>query len=286
MKVFITGTESFVGKELIKQCLEKNIEVFGCDIKSEIYNSFDITNRNIHEIIPDEIDALIHLASLSDNKQCENNDYNCFNINVLGTINIMEACLKKNVKQFIFASSEWVYDSFKENEIKDENSFIDISNHLQEYPLSKLVSEANIRQKYKRGFCDTTILRFGIIYGPREKGGGSAIESVFNSVRTKDIVEIGSLKTGRCFIHVKDIASGIISSIGLKGFNLLNLEGNTLINLEAIIEASKKIFNKNPQIVEKDPNNPSIKNVSNNKAKEVLLWKPQISLEEGLKTLL
>ena len=54
-------------------------------------------------------------------------------------------------KQFIFASSEWVYDQFKEGVPKTENDLIDIANHTSEYALSKLVSEANLRQKYGSG---------------------------------------------------------------------------------------------------------------------------------------
>ena len=93
------------------------------------------------------------------------------------------------------------------------------------------------------------------------------------------------MKTGRCFIHVSDIASGIIKSIGLEGFNIINFQGNRLITLNDIIETSKKILNKNPKIIEKDPNNISIRNVSNEKAKKLLNWEPKIDLEEGLNNL-
>ena len=59
-----------------------------------------------------------------------------------------------------------------------------------------------------------------------------------------------------------------------------------MITLKDIIEISKKILNKNPKIIEKDSNNISIRNVSNKKAKKILNWKPKISLEKGLKSLL
>jgi len=203
----------------------------------------------------------------------------------MGTLNLIEAAQKKNVKQLIFASSEWVYDNFTENEIKNEDSLINIANHNSEYALSKLVSEANLMQKYQHGFCPVTILRFGIIYGAR-KEGGSAVETLFRAVKEKNTIEVGCLKTGRHFIHVSDIASGIIKSIGLGGFNIINLQGNKLITLKDVIETSKKILNKNPKIIEKDPNNISIGNISNKKAKRLLNWEPKIDLETGLKSLL
>ena len=57
------------------------------------------------------------------------------------------------------------------HEIKDENSMINVGNIKSEYALSKLVSEINLTQKYRQGFCPVTILRFGIVYGPRKRIG-------------------------------------------------------------------------------------------------------------------
>lgn len=243
MRVVITGAKGFVGQEIALQCQKKGIDVLGADIidadERNYYNA-DISSNRIKEIIPEGCDAIIHLAALSRDRDCKNNAYNCFNLNVMGTLNLIEAAQMKNVKSFIFASTEWVYDSFLEDEIKDEDSFIDIAKHKSEYALSKIVSEANLRQKYLYGFCNVTILRFGIIYGPR-KSDWSAVESIFHTVNTKDAVEVGSLKTGRCFIHVADIASGVIKSIGLTGFNLINLQGARLITLGEIIEVSKSL---------------------------------------------
>jgi len=127
-------------------------------------------------------------------------------------------------------------------------------------------------------------LRFGIIYGQR-LDGWSAVESLFYAVKSKDEVRVGSLKTGRCFIHVSDIASGIIKSIGLTGFNIINLAGNRLITLGEMIETSQKILRKNPKIIETDSTNASIRNISNEKAKELLNWRPEIDLTAGLNKL-
>jgi len=241
MKVVITGSKGFIGRELISQCKEREIEVIGIDIienSEKNYYKAGITSKEISEIIPKGTDAIIHLAALSRDLDCRDKAYDCFNINVMGTLNLIEAAQKKNVKQFIFASSEWVYDNFTESEIKNEDSLINIANHKSEYALSKLVSEANLRQKYQHGFCPVTVLRFGIIYGPR-KTNWSAVESLFNVVNIKEEITVGSLKTGRCFIHVSDIASGIIKSISLEGFNIINLQGNKLITLKDIFEISK-----------------------------------------------
>ena len=287
MRIFITGIYSFVGQELVRQCKTKDIECLGVDlidVKAKNYYKADIREPQIAELIPAGIDAIVHLAAMSRDGDCKNKGYECFDSNVMGTLNLINAAQKRNVKQFVFASTEWVYDSFKENEIKDENSVIDISKITSEYALSKLVSENNLRQKFAHGFCPTTILRFGIIYGPREKNW-SAVESLFNTVKTKDEVAVGSFKSGRCFIHVEDIVSGIIASLRLQGLQIINLQGDRLITLGEVIDTSKEILKRNPCLIEKDPSNVSIRLVSNARAKSVLNWHPAFNLKRGLESL-
>jgi len=284
MRIFITGIYSFVGQELVKQCRVKGIECVGVDlidVEAKDYFKVDIRSAQIANFIPEGIDAVIHLAAMSRDGDCKNKAYVCFDSNVMGTLNLINASGQRKVKQFVFASTEWVYDSFNGNEVKDENSVVDISKLTSEYALSKLVSENNLRQKFAHGFCPVTILRFGIIYGSRANNW-SAVESIFNMVRTQPQVKVGSLKTGRCFIHVSDIAAGIISSLGLKDFHTINLQGNHLITLGDIIKTSKQVLGLSPQVLESTPENVSIRRVLNQKAKELLAWQPQVDLSTGL----
>ena len=173
MKIVITGSESFVGRELISQCKNKGLDVIGLDSidvnhANYEFHQIDIRSPKIADFIPEGADALIHLAALSRDDDCRGKAYECFDTNVMGTLNMIKVSLARNVKQFIFASSEWVYDTFNMSEEKDENALIDISKHNSEYALSKLVNESNLRQQYTHGFCSVSILRFGIIYGPRK----------------------------------------------------------------------------------------------------------------------
>ncbi len=290
MKIFITGSESFVGKNLIKKFIKNSIDVYGIDLVSKSnldyeYHQIDINNENISDIIPESCDAIIHLAALSRDPDCKNKAHECFNINVMGTLNLIKAAIKKKSKQFIFASSEWVYENFENNQEKNEEHFIDITKHSSEYALSKLISESNLRQQFENGFCPVTILRFGIIYGPRENNW-SAVESIFNQVRNNESVSVGSLKSGRRFVHVDDICNGIIKSIGLNGFEIINLTADRVISLDDIMTESQKILKKNIEIIENDPKQISIRNPSNEKAKKILKWNPEIDIKNGLRTLL
>ena len=289
MKLIITGSESFIGKELIRQCKEKEIKIIGIDIidkeNSEFeYHKISIYTPEIINIIPNDVDAIIHLAALSRDSDCKGKAYECFENNVMGTLNLIKCAKEKYVKQFIFASSEWVYDEFKEKQSKDEEYPINSLSLTSEYALSKLTSEINLKQQYVNGFCSTTILRFGIIYGPR-KNNWSAVEAIASQIKNNDEINVGSLKNGRRFIHVSDIVNGIIKSIGLKGFHTINLCGDKIITIKDIIENCEEIFNKKIRIIENNPNEQNIRNPDNTKAKAILGWSPEIDLKEGLKSI-
>jgi nucleoside-diphosphate-sugar epimerase len=151
--------------------------------------------------------------------------------------------------------------------------------------LSKLVSEINLKQNYKKNKINSAILRFGIIYGPRENNL-SALETIFYNTIKNDKIEVGSKKTGRNFIHINDICDGIFKSINCKGYNVINLEGEKFISLENLIKKTSQILNKKILIEEKFPKIPNIKIVSNQSAKRILGWKPKYSLEKGINSLL
>jgi nucleoside-diphosphate-sugar epimerase len=290
MKILITGSESFIGKQLILQLKTLDCNIIGFDSISPInpdyeFHQIDIRDPEIHKLIPNDIDVLIHLAALSRDPDCKNKAVECFDVNVMGTLNLIKSAQLQNVKQFIFASSEWVYDKFIDSEEKNEDSEINIANHNSEYALSKLISESNLRQQYNNGFCNVTILRFGIIYGPR-KSNWSAVESILNQVKNQDKVSVGSLKSGRRFVHVLDIVKGITNSFGLEGFNIINLTGNQINTLKDIVDTSQLVLDKKIDVLENNPEQISIRNPSNLKAKQIINWEPKIDLKTGLESLL
>lgn len=280
MKILVTGSEGFVGKVLIRKLHVQGHEVTGWDVEEVDITDVRSVDKKMKEVSPE---VIIHLAAMSRDKECSGRATECFNVNVLGTLNLLDWSQFYGVKQFIFASSEWVYgDSEVE---KDEGAFINTMT-LGEYALSKHVSEVNLLQNFMRTSLPTTILRFGIIYGPRENNW-SVVESLFNTIRMENKVTVGSLQTGRHYIHVEDIVSGIVKSIGLTSYHIINLEGDKFISLEEIIHTSELILGKEKiKVIQNVMSGPSIRKIKNMKAKLILGWKPEYSLIEGLKSLL
>lgn len=286
MRIFITGVNSFVGKELIL-LLKKNPQnkIYGCDInltKNKSFIKADIRKKDFFKKLPKNIDIIIHLAAISRDKDCSNDLPESYMTNVVGTLNVIEAAKKLNIKTIVFASTEWVYPNEMASKKVNENSLLDTKKLTSDYAITKLISENHLIDYYKKNKnLNITILRFGIIYGER-RNNWSAVEAIFNSVKNSDVITIGSKKTARKFIHINDIVAGIIKSLKLKRLNLINLQGPKLITLNDLIETSCKILQKKVKIFEKDQNNPSIRNVLNDKSVTKLKYKSKISLRDGL----
>jgi nucleoside-diphosphate-sugar epimerase len=288
VKLIITGSESFIGKELKRRCFEQGVQAAGIDVASSPmpgHIQMSICSPDLEQAIPENADALIHLAAVSTDKACREDTKLAFEVNVGGTINLIRAAKSKGVKQFIFASSEWVYGEVANAGTQTEDTPIDVNRLSSEYALTKIAGERLLSIANARCGLAVTVLRFGIVYGPRPSNW-SAVEQLFSAVRTKETIEVGSVRTARRFIHVSDICSGILAALGRTGYEVFNLSGNALIPLSAIIEQSGEILGRRPRVIEKNPSAVSIRNPDNANARAALNWEPVIGLREGLSTLL
>lgn len=288
MTVVITGTESFIGEELRRHCREAGVEYVGLDSVASDDPAcvvMDIRSPEVERIIPQGAEALVHLAAISRDQDCRADPSLAFDVNVMGTLALIRAAQRRGVRQFVFASSEWVYGDVSGMPAQIESQPIDVTKVLSEYALTKLVGEQCLRQACASAPMDVVILRFGIVYGPRP-GNWSAVEALFHAVRTSDTVTVGSRGTARRFIHVADVADGILASIGLEGFEVLNLSGDVLVTLGEVIDASAEVLGRKPTVIEKDPAGTSIRNPDNAYARKILDWRPRIGLGEGLETLM
>lgn len=286
-KLFVTGTGSFIGGAVLRSAAAQGYALSGVDAAASGpgYDVADIRSPDIADLIPDETDAIIHLAAVSRDPDCRDRAQACFDVNVMGTLNLMEAAKRRSVRQFIFASSEWVYERFEPGQEKTEDDPIDASRHTSEYAFSKLVSEINLRQKFRHGFCATTILRLGIVYGPR-RTNWSAVEALIDAVAHKDEVVVGSRRTGRRFIHVDDVAEGILASVGQPDLQVLNIQGPGFVTLGDVVDSAKRLLGRDTPLRETAPDAPNLRPVSSQRAQEVLGWRARIGIEDGVKTVI
>lgn len=286
--ILITGAESFIGSALTSEMDRRKIAWAGMDAHARRprVRRVDIRQHDLGEHIPEGTSTVIHLAAVSRDADCRAAAREAFDVNVGGTINLIEAARNRGVRQIVFASTEWVYPDTGRSEPLAESDPIDITAIHGEYAMTKLCGERLLAGAAGRGELEAaTVLRFGIVYGPRT-ANYSAVEALYHTVESGKPVEVrGSLRTSRRFIHVSDIAEGILAALGRRGFEVFNLSGDSLVSLGDVIREACRITGRRPEVRELNPDSVSIRNPLNDLARETLGWRPRIGLSAGLATL-
>jgi len=281
----ITGSSGFVGQRLAATANSMGFKVIGIDIKVDINNGWETHIVNISEddfshLIPKD-SVVIHLASLSTDLACRNDPRLAIEVNYIGTLNTIKCSNIAGAKQFIFASSEWVYPERTEIIAQSESDFLSLVDLQSFYAITKLVGESLVRTESKIPF---TNLRFGIVYGPRHTPG-SALEALALKVHYNEDITVGSELTARRFVYIDDLVNGILKCANLNIDEIpnkpVNLTGNEIISLGGIIKASNKLLDKK-SLFSTELKLPSIRNPLNDYAKNLLKWDPSTSLETGI----
>jgi nucleoside-diphosphate-sugar epimerase len=282
----ITGSSGFVGQKLVKAALKSEYKVIGIDIeKVETLEceqlKIDLADEDFYNLVPKN-SVIIHLASLSTDTSCKKNPLGAIEANLKATVRVVENANRINSLQLIFASSEWVYPEKPEYCEQFETDSLDLINLKSLYAISKLTGESLIRTICKVPY---SLLRFGIIYGPR-KLPGSAVESIAFKISQETNIEVGSLKTSRSFIYIDDLIEGILKVIeignSIAGVIPINISGNKLYSLGEIVEIVNQFLEKKVKITETGTI-PSIRNPNIQRAREILGWEPKTNLIDGVK---
>lgn len=240
MKVIVFGGNGFLGKYIVKELISRNFKVTVFDkypLNKKYKKNFrfikgDIENKNkVIRAIKGQ-DVVYHLAGISDIGDAMISPIKTSKINILGTLNILEGCVKFRVKRFIFASTIYV--------LSKQGGF---------YKASKQSSELFIEEYNKMHNLNFTILRFGSIYG-RGADPRNGISKIINfALKKKNIIYGGTKLAIRKFIHVKDAA---IASVKILEKRFLNknvlITGNKNIKIVFLIKLIKKILKNDKKV--------------------------------------
>ena len=281
----VTGSSGFVGRKLVQTAIDQGFEVIGLDLivtESVEYQQHivDLNSDDVVNLIP-KGSTVIHLASLSTDSQCRENPVSAIDSNLTATTRVLRASKLANAQQFIFASSEWVYPELTTSAGQYEEDQLDLLDLNSLYAISKLVGESIVRTTSEIPYW---LLRFGIVFGPRKKPG-SAPESLALKVARHEKIEVGSFKTGRCFIYIDDLVAGILAAVTAGPANAtptpINIAGSELISLKKVIDISGELLSTSTNCSQGDKL-PSIRNPDISLAKQVLGWEPKTSFKDGL----
>lgn len=246
----------------------------------------DIRDRDAVEKAVEDIDAVVHLAAHTSVVESLDNPEEDWDINVTGTLNLLEACRLKGVRKFIFVSSNAVLGEHPPP--VDEAK---IPKPLSPYGASKLAGEALCSAYYHSFGLDAVSLRFANCYGPYSEHKTSVISKFINWARQgKPPIIYGDGNQTRDFIHVDDICQAIDLSlaasdaIGGEVFQIATGVGTSINDLANMI---KEMAGGDIQILHQPKRKGEIeRNYSDiTKAKRVLGFEPKVRLREGLKEL-
>jgi len=299
MKCVVTGGAGFIGSHLVDRLLEDGYSVtaidnLSCGKLENIhrhskldFKKIDITNsRQIDNLLKHGYDAVFHLAAHA-NIRRSLEDYRVdLDNNVIGTLNILEAMMKNNVEDFVFASSSAVYGEAAVKPTPEDYS----PTQTSLYGASKLACEA-FAEAYTE-FSPTKVwaYRFANVVGERCSRGvvGDFVRKLLKNPKELEI--LGNGKQSKEYLYVKDCVNGILtgyhnSSNKTNIFNL-GMENQTIVDeVATIVIAEMGLSNVNRKYTGGERgwigDNPIVE-LSLEKIKN-LGWKTKVSSEEALR---
>ncbi|MCA9451159.1 MAG: NAD-dependent epimerase/dehydratase family protein [Nitrospiraceae bacterium] len=294
-KILVTGGAGFIGSHLVDRLIQEGNEVIVVDNlstgkrkninkKAQFYK-MDIQSKRIERVFRNERPLIVvHLAAQMSVRHSTDDPGFDAQVNILGTINVLEHAVRQGVRKVTFASSGGVV--YGEQEI-----FPASESHrtepLSPYGISKLAGE-----KYLAYYANATglryvALRFANVYGPRQDSEGEAgVVAIFSKQMLdggQPIVN-GTGKQTRDFIYVDDAVEAILVTLGedVQGiFNVGTGQETTINECYGIIKSLTKCQCKELYgAAKKGEQFRSVLDVT--KLREVFGWDPQVTLQEGL----
>ncbi|HNW99339.1 MAG TPA: NAD(P)-dependent oxidoreductase [Bacteroidales bacterium] len=273
MNILVTGSEGFIGKLLVAQLMSK-----GYNVKTFDYKDGDITKADSLNIFDEsDIKHIFHLAAKTFVPDSWKNPYDFYNVNVLGTTNVLGFCRKNNCSLTYISS--YVYGNPDYLPI-DENHKLKSYNP---YSNSKILAEGICSCFADNYRIKTCIIRPFNVYGVNQLEV-FLIPEIIKKVYNDKIIEVMDLKPKRDFVFVDDVVDALMLSVDKEG--IYNVGSGYSVSVEEIIKIVLKVTSIKKEYSSKNISRENevfdvIANIS--KAKKELNWQPKTSIEEGIK---
>lgn len=320
MRILITGAAGGIGSTLGFYLYKKGHQLTLIDnLRNGYLENLTIDNEtfgkfynlsicdDLNNVIQDEYDCIIHLAAITALPDCETNPVETININVSGTMNILECARKWNVPHLIFASTSAVYENNKEQVFTED---LEINPRLW-YSLSKKMAE-EVCESYRKNYnMNITTLRFFNVFGPRQdihRKNPPLLNYLVREIKKGNTPMLHSNgEQKRDYIHVDDVVSLIDNCLEKKPSDTFNVCTGSLISVNDIVRYVSEIFQSEIKPTYRDASKlwdtypqlfsgfyPLKKDIvaketekysrgSYQKAKKVLGWEPDLDIEKLIK---
>jgi UDP-glucose 4-epimerase len=290
MRVLVNGGGGFIGSHVVDRLLDRGITPRIFDLSASPYHSplevetftGSITDPANLDLAMRDCDAVIHLAAVADVSHVLADPVLAEEVNTRGTLNVLEAACRAKVGRVVYGSTTWVYSDCPEQEV-DEETAIPAPRHL--YTATKLAGETYCSGYAELYDLESTVLRFGIPYGPRARAAGVVAKFTDLSFEGKALTIAGDGSTTRSFIYVEDLADGIVAALAPEAAGrTYNLSGDEVVTILEIAERVQE--NVDTCEITHTPPRPGDfpgKSISNERALAELGWKAETSFKEGVR---
>ena len=302
--ILVTGAAGFIGWRTAKFLLESGFNVVGIDNMNNYYDvrlkewrkkdlekyenfrffEIDIENLGALKVLFDnfDFDAVLNIAARAGVRYSLENPHVYLQTNAQGTLNLLEMMKEKGIKKMVLASTSSLYAGqpmpFKET--------LPVNTPISPYAASKKAAEVMAYTYHHLYDMDITVVRYFTVYGP----AGRPDMSIFRFIKWIDegtpIKLFGDGSQARDFTYVDDIAKGTILAMKPLGYEIINLGGGkNPISLKTIIEKIENLLGKKAKIEYRPFHKADMKETwaDIEKAEQLLSWKPEIDIDEGLK---
>jgi UDP-glucose 4-epimerase len=294
MKIIVTGGAGFIGSNLVDRLVLEGNEVAVIDNyitgsklnrnREAIYYEISILDEKISEIFENfKPEAVIHLAAQVSVKHSIMNPKFDANSNILGTISLLEHCVRHDVSKFILASTAAVYGNPIYLGIDEKHPLLPIS----QYGVSKLSAERYTMlysDIYGINYC---ILRYANVYGIKQRieGEGGVVSIFINNLLNKSpIVIYGDGTQTRDFIYVDDVVSANIAALESGRNGIYNISTGKPTSVNELVQMLTTIAGIHHRLIYKPSKIGDISHsyLDNTLAIKELAWRPENSIQQGL----
>ena len=295
--ILVTGGAGFIGSHIVNKLIQKGHNVVVIDNlsfgrkeninpKAKFYNA-DVRDKKLSQIFEKENPKIVfHLAAQPLVEEAYKNPFEAIEINVMGTVNILEICRQRNnLETIIITSSDKAYGKSKELPYKETSPL------KGDHPYDASKSSADlIAQTYFSTYgLPVVVTRFSNVFGPGDLNFSRIIPGALEAIiKNKEFPIRSDGKMIREYTYVKDIAEGCVKLIENKEKVLGQIFNFGSKNIFSVVDVVKNI----EEILEKKINYKILNTAQNEipeqyldwtKAKEVLNWEPKTTFENGIK---
>jgi UDP-glucuronate 4-epimerase len=303
MKILITGGAGFIGSHVTERLLDLEHEIVCIDSFNDFYDPAikrhnveqALLRRNYSLVVGDildkvllnrvfsmRFDAVIHLAAYAGVRPSIERPDVYQQVNIEGTVNLLEQCRLNEVPKFVFASSSSVYGGRTEVPFRETDN---VMRPISPYAATKVAGET-LCYTYHHLF-DTNILalRFFTVYGPRQRPEMAIHRFARRLTQGDEIPMYGDGRSARDYTYVDDIADGVVKAVDYcNGYQVINLGGSQTTTLIELIELIGKRLGVTPKIKQlpNQPGDDPITYADVTCANKLLGYRPRIDIEEGI----